>query len=91
MLADDKDDVAGLRAFNGSDKPIDIKGIDRLVVGLGGVVLESLVMEHQSKTALFKPTLLSTDSRVEAHKNQDEQNPTQQLHEIPSHYFRPFR
>jgi hypothetical protein len=58
VLANDEDDVAGPGTFNRVGKPYDIEGIDRLVVGLGSVIPESLVMEHEPVTGLSQPTLL---------------------------------
>ena len=58
MLSNDKDDVASLGAFNRLDKLGNIERIDGLVVGFRGVVLESLVMEHQPKSSLLKPAFL---------------------------------
>ena len=75
MLPDDENNVAGPGTFDRIGELGDVEGIDGLVVGLRGVILERLVVEHQTISGLPKPPLRFRPPGIRSGQGQDRQDP----------------
>ena len=74
VLAGNENDITSPGTLHRIGKPAHVKGVDRPVIGFGRVVLEGLIMKHQSIPGFRKPALLPDNLGTWNRKQQDHQH-----------------